>query len=60
MMAAGSGQLSAKTSAESNIPKSNTTLKKTSIETMKPPPVTAIPVHNDHSNITGGVEKKVR
>lgn len=60
MMAAGSGQLSVKASAESNIPKSNTMLKKTSTETMKPPPVTAIPVHNDHSNITGGVEKKVR
>jgi hypothetical protein len=59
MMAAGSGQLSVKASAESNIPTSNTMLKKTSIETMKTPPVTAIPVHNNHSNLKGGVEKKV-
>lgn len=59
MMAAGSGQLSAKANAESNIPKSNTMLKKTSIETMKPPPLTTIPVLNDDSTITGGVEKKV-
>ncbi|KAI9279954.1 hypothetical protein BC943DRAFT_150457 [Umbelopsis sp. AD052] len=57
MMAAGSGLPPAKASAESNIPKSNSMLKKTSIETMKTTPlVTAIPVHQ--SNLTGGVEKK--